>query len=82
MGNPPWVSRKKDNVASAKNWCSSLPLRNLLCRLEKLAWAFIWKGLEHIKRNGIVGFCCLQWGFPESQGQLSKQEIHGLKEHA
>jgi len=53
IGNPPWVSRKKDKVTSAKNWCSS---HNLPMPSEELAWAFIWKGMEHIKANGLVGF--------------------------
>lgn len=53
IGNPPWVSRKKDNVASANNWCS---FHNLPMPSGELAWAFIWKGLVHIKSNGLVGF--------------------------
>lgn len=53
IGNPPWVSRKKDKVASAKSWCSS---HNLPMPSEELAWAFIWKGLEHIKADGLIGF--------------------------
>lgn len=53
IGNPPWVSRKKDKVATAKKWCSS---RNLPMPEEELAWAFIWKSLEHVKVDGKIGF--------------------------
>lgn len=53
IGNPPWVSRKKDKVALAKSWCSS---HNLPMPSGELAWAFIWKGLEHVKADGLVGF--------------------------
>lgn len=53
IGNPPWVSRKKDNVASAIKWCS---LHDLPMPEKELAWAFVWKGLEHIKTDGLIGF--------------------------
>ena len=53
IGNPPWVSRKKDNVASAINWCS---LHDLPMPEKELAWAFVWKGLKHIKADGLIGF--------------------------
>lgn len=53
IGNPPWVSRKKDIVASANNWCS---LHNLPMPSGELAWAFIWKAIGHLKADGLVGF--------------------------
>ncbi len=55
IGNPPWVSRKRDKVLSALKWCSEsdrdLPMPSL-----ELAWAFIWKGLESVKENGQIGY--------------------------
>lgn len=55
IGNPPWVSRKEDKVLSAIKWCSD-PKRALPMPSKELAWAFIWKGLESVKVEGLIGF--------------------------
>ena len=53
IGNPPWVSRKKGEIVSAKNWCF---LRKLPIPSDELAWVFTWKGIEHLKTDGLIGF--------------------------
>lgn len=68
IGNPPWVSRKKDKVVLAKNWCSS---HNLPMPSEELAWAFIWKGLEHIKADGLIGFLLPAMGVFLNHGETT-----------
>jgi len=60
VGNPPWVSRKKDKVSSALDWCAT---RNLPMPADELAWAFVWKGLQHIKPEGVIGFLLPAMGF-------------------
>jgi len=55
IGNPPWVSRKTENINSAKAalWCkkSCRPLPS-----GELAWAFVWKSLTHLTPKGHIGF--------------------------
>ena len=60
VGNPPWVSRKKGKVFSALTWCAA---RNLPMPADELAWAFVWKGLQHIKSEGVIGFLLPAMGF-------------------
>ena len=60
VGNPPWVSRKKEKVSSALAWCTA---RNLPMPADELAWAFVWKGLQHVKPEGVIGFLLPAMGF-------------------
>lgn len=53
IGNPPWVSRKKDNVISAVEWCQA---HEAAMPEIELAWAFVWKSLLHTKPDGLIGF--------------------------
>lgn len=55
IGNPPWVSRDKDSVASAVKWCNSFQ-PPLPMPANELAWAFAWKAMQHTKVHGLVGF--------------------------
>jgi hypothetical protein len=60
VGNPPWVSRKKEKVSSALTWCA---VRNLPMPADELAWAFVWKGLHHVKPDGTIAFLLPAMGF-------------------
>lgn len=53
IGNPPWVSRKKGDIVSAAAWCKAhkRPMPS-----KEIAWAFVWKGLHHVKPDGIIAF--------------------------
>ncbi|ODS23666.1 hypothetical protein AB835_07630 [Candidatus Endobugula sertula] len=50
VGNPPWVSRRGDQV-SAEKWCKDnqcgMPAR-------EVAWGFAWKALHHTHKEGVV----------------------------
>jgi hypothetical protein len=51
IGNPPWVSRHGEELATAQSWCRShdCPMPG-----KELAWGFLWKSLEHVKSSGVV----------------------------
>lgn len=53
IGNPPWVSRKENEVTSAIEWCQ---IQKVPMPEKEIAWAFVWKSLHHVKQSGIVGF--------------------------
>lgn len=53
IGNPPWVSKKKESVSSAEAWCAE---ENLPMPGGELAWAFLWKARKHVTEDGIIGF--------------------------
>ncbi|ABQ24378.1 hypothetical protein Gura_0162 [Geotalea uraniireducens Rf4] len=52
FGNPPWVSRKEDQVVSATEWCKA---HELPMPAKELAWAFVWKSIQHTKSEGMIG---------------------------
>lgn len=52
IGNPPWVSRKEDQVVSAASWCQT---HEVPMPAGELAWAFVWKSLRHTKPEGMIG---------------------------
>lgn len=51
IGNPPWVSRKKEILASAKKWCQH---KNLPMPSKGLHWAFIWKSGKMLTPTGVT----------------------------
>lgn len=54
IGNPPWVSRKKTATATATRWCKT---RNLPMPANELAWGFVWRALELVKKpQGLTAF--------------------------
>ncbi len=70
IGNPPWVSRKKEQVSSALAWCTA---RNLPMPADELAWAFVWKGLQHVKPDGTIAFLLPAMGFLHNHSESSIQ---------
>ena len=56
MGNPPWRSGDDD---SAK-WCKQ---NDRLAPDKQAAWGFVWKSLEHLKKNGKIAFLLPAKGF-------------------
>ncbi len=51
VGNPPWVSRQPEKTETALEWCQRhhLPMPG-----GELAWAFVWKAVQHLKPDGRV----------------------------
>ena len=59
IGNPPWASRRGEKRSSVK-WCSE---ENLPMPGQEDAWAFVWKSLRHLRKDGIVAFLLPAMGF-------------------
>ncbi len=53
IGNPPWVSRKKDKASKALEWAAN---NKKPIPASEIAWAFTWKSLTHIKEEGKISF--------------------------
>ncbi len=70
LGNPPWVSRKKDRTSSATAWCKA---HNRPMPAGELAWAFAWKGLHHVKSGGTIAFLLPAMGFLLNHSEPSIQ---------
>lgn len=74
VGNPPWSSRHGADRPSI-TWTKRhhLPMPG-----KEDAWAFVWKSLRHIQKDGVVGFLLPAMGFlhnhsataVEARGQL------------
>lgn len=60
LGNPPWVSRRRDHTETATQWCES---RNRPSPGGQMAWAFAWKTLDHLEPGGIAGLLLPAMGF-------------------
>ena len=56
MGNPPWRS----GDANAADWCgqNDRPVPD-----KQAAWGFVWKSLEHLKKDGKIAFLLPAKGF-------------------
>lgn len=70
LGNPPWVSRKKSDILSATAWCKA---HNRPMPADELAWAFVWKGLHHVKPDGTIAFLLPAMGFLHNHSESSIQ---------
>ena len=59
LGNPPWSSRRGE-AHSALEWCrrQSLPAPG-----RERAWAFVWKSLGHLRKDGVVALLLPAMGF-------------------
>jgi hypothetical protein len=59
FGNPPWSSRRGARRSSVR-WCgkNGAPMPG-----GEDAWAFVWKSLRHISKEGIVAFLLPAMGF-------------------
>jgi hypothetical protein len=51
VGNPPWVSRQSEKTKTALAWCRK---HDLQMPGGELAWAFVWKAVQHLKPDGRV----------------------------
>ena len=70
IGNPPWVSRKEEQVVSATEWCK---IHDFSMPAKELAWAFIWKGLRHTKPEGMIGYLLPAMGVLLNHSESSTQ---------
>ena len=70
IGNPPWVSRKQGDILSAIAWCK---VHDLPMPSDELAWAFVWKGLQHVKPDGTIAFLLPAMGFLHNHSKSSIQ---------
>jgi hypothetical protein len=70
IGNPPWVSRKEEEVISAIEWCHTqkVPMPE-----KEIAWAFVWKSLKHVKPDGVIGFLLPAMGVLLNHSEQSVQ---------
>ncbi len=59
IGNPPWTSRRGPDRSSVR-WSAS---HNTPMPGKEIAWAFTWKALRHISKNGIISFLLPAMGF-------------------
>ena len=59
LGNPPWSSRHGGD-SSSMTWCRD---QQFPAPSREVAWAFVWKSLQHLKRQGTVGFLLPAMGF-------------------
>ena len=64
MGNPPWRSGDDD---SAK-WCKQ---NDRLAPDKQAAWGFVWKSLEHLKKDGKIAFLLPAKGFLHNHSGIS-----------
>jgi type I restriction-modification system DNA methylase subunit len=53
VGNPPWVSRRSEQVRTAMLWCQD---HGRSAPGEEIAWAFLWKAAVHLNPNGRIAF--------------------------
>lgn len=68
IGNPPWYSRKRRKRTEAPfvQWSQEhgYPIPSV-----EAAWAFTWKGLEHLPEDGILAFILPAMGLLHNQAQ-------------
>ena len=59
IGNPPWSSRRGAERSSV-SWCDEhqVPMPG-----KEDAWAFVWKSIRHLRKDGVVGFLLPAMGF-------------------
>ncbi len=59
IGNPPWASRRGSDRSSVR-WCEKnhLPMPS-----GEDAWAFAWKAVRHLVKEGVVAFLLPAMGF-------------------
>ncbi len=71
MGNPPW--RSGDD--SAADWCrqNGRPAPD-----KQAAWGFVWKSLEHLKKDGKVAFLLPAKGFLHNHSKTSIEARENL----
>lgn len=51
VGNPPWVSRRSQQVITALAWCKR---HHYPAPGDEIAWAFVWKSAKHVRPDGRV----------------------------
>jgi hypothetical protein len=51
IGNPPWKGRA-GQITTAQQWADG---QHLPHPAKDIAWCFIWKGLQVVKPNGLIG---------------------------
>ena len=59
VGNPPWSSRRGERHSSLE-WCKE---EDLPAPGREQAWAFVWKSLRHLRKDGVVALLLPAMGF-------------------
>ena len=67
MGNPPWRS----GDANAVGWCGR---NERLVPDGQAAWGFVWKSLEHLKKDGKIAFLLPAKGFLHNQTSIEARK--------
>ncbi len=69
LGNPPWSSRQGGDHSSV-TWCRDhqVPMPS-----NEAAWAFVWKSLEHLADDGVVGLLLPAMGFLHNHANKALQ---------
>lgn len=70
IGNPPWTSRRGTARSSVK-WCAE---RHLPMPSKEDAWAFTWKSLKHLRKEGIVAFLLPARGFLHAKKSIAARD--------
>ena len=67
VGNPPWTSRRGPNRPSTQ-WCADnhLPMPG-----TEDAWAFTWKSIRHLRKDGVIAFLLPAMGFLHNHAKTS-----------
>lgn len=67
VGNPPWTSRKGGDRAALK-WAAA---NKYPVPQGEEAWAFTWKGFEHLKAGGVLSYLLPAMGFLHNHAEQS-----------
>jgi len=67
IGNPPWASRRGPARSSAQ-WCET---HGLPMPAYEDAWAFAWKSMMHLRREGVVAFLLPAMAFLHNHANTS-----------
>lgn len=78
VGNPPWTSRRGGD-RTAFRWSVKNGYPN---PSKEEAWAFTWKALGHLERNGVAAFLLPAMGFLHNHSAASVAARVRLFEHA
>lgn len=67
IGNPPWRS----GDANASDWCER---NNRPVPDKQAAWGFVWKSLEHLKKDGKIAFLLPAKGFLHNRTSIDARK--------
>ena len=78
LGNPPWSSRRgADRPATRWVMEHDLPMPG-----GEDAWGFVWKALQHVRDDGVVGFLLPAMGFLHNHAAIAVEARRRLLREA